>query len=81
MLYARFAFSLRNVGELLHECGEAFLPKDLAVSSSLFPFGYSENAAWLPLRHVNAKCIIAALALLRCSIMFVNKYSTSLEML
>ena len=81
MLYVRFAFSLRNVGELLHECGEAFLPKDLAVSSSLFPFGYSENAAWLPLRHVNAKCIIAALALLRCSIILIDMHPSSRCML
>ena len=44
------------------QCGEVLLPKNLAVSSSMFPFGYSENTGWLSLRNVNANCFIAALA-------------------
>ena len=44
------------------------LPKDLAVFSSMFPFGYSENAVCYQFSILSAKKHIAALALLRCSI-------------
>jgi hypothetical protein len=59
-------------------CGEALLPKDLAVFSSLFPFGYSENEICYHFSILSTKKHIAALALLRCSIIVKNKHNSSL---
>ena len=44
------------------EIGEALLPKDLAVFSSLFPFGYRREWILLALHLVTCKYRIAALA-------------------
>jgi len=44
----------------------------------MFPFGYSENAVCYQFSILSAKKHIAALALLRCSIIVKDKHNSSL---